>query len=229
GGGAVPRRTVPDDRRRPVPGPQHGPDRGDDPHRLPHGRRPRRGPGDRLARHHAHPGLPGRLRGPGGTGQAGHRLRPLHPRRLRPGAAHRPGRAVGVRPHRGPRPGRDRRRRGGAGLPRRHRRRRRPAAGLMAARSSKGGPPPAPALLEWAMGGLGALLVLAALTVIMTEAFGARDPARLEARVTETRPAGARWLAEVEVRNLGDETAASVEVEGRLAGETASATIDYVP
>ncbi len=99
----------------------------------------------------------------------------------------------------------------------------------MAARRSKGGPPPAPALLEWAMGGLGALLVLAALTVIMTEAFGARDPARLEARVTETRPAGARWLAEVEVRNLGDETAASVEVEGRLAGETASATIDYVP
>lgn len=97
----------------------------------------------------------------------------------------------------------------------------------MAARK-KAGPPP-PARLEWAMGGLGALLVLAALTVIVIEAFGAREPARLEARLTETRPAGARWLAEVEVRNLGGETAASVEVEGRLGDHTAQATVDYVP
>jgi uncharacterized protein (TIGR02588 family) len=97
----------------------------------------------------------------------------------------------------------------------------------MAARR-KAGPPP-PARLEWAMGGLGALLVLAALTVIVIEAFGAREPARLEARLTETRPAGARWLAEVEVRNLGGETAASVEVEGRLGDQTAQATVDYVP
>jgi uncharacterized protein (TIGR02588 family) len=98
----------------------------------------------------------------------------------------------------------------------------------MAARR-KPGPPPAPALLEWAMGGLGGLLVLAALAVIGIEAFGAREPARLEARPTEARPAGARWLAEVEVRNLGGETAAAVEVEGRLGDQTARATIDYVP
>lgn len=98
----------------------------------------------------------------------------------------------------------------------------------MAARK-KPGPPPDPGLLEWAMGGLGLLLVLAALTVIVIEAFGAREPARLEARLTETRPAGARWLAEVEVRNFGGETAASVEVEGRLGDHTAHATVDYVP
>jgi len=98
----------------------------------------------------------------------------------------------------------------------------------MAARK-KPGPPPAPALLEWAMGGLGLLLVLAVLAVIAAEAFGARAPARLEARLGEIRPAGARWLAEVEVRNLGGETAAGVEVEGRLGDRTARATIDYVP
>ena len=89
--------------------------------------------------------------------------------------------------------------------------------------------PPAPARLEWAMGGLGLLLVLAVLAVIAFEAVGAREPARLEARLAEIRPAGARWLAEVEVRNLGGETAAAVEVEGRLGDATAHATIDYVP
>ena len=98
----------------------------------------------------------------------------------------------------------------------------------MAARR-KPAPAPAPALLEWAMGALGLLLVLAALAVIGAGAFGPREPARLEATLGEVRPAGAVWLAEVEVRNLGDETAAAVEVEGRLGDQTAAATIDYVP
>jgi len=98
----------------------------------------------------------------------------------------------------------------------------------MAARK-KPAPLPAPALLEWAMGGLGLLLVLAVLAIVALEALGPREPARLEARLIEVRPAGAVWLAGVEVRNLGDETAAAVEVEGRLGDRTASATIDYVP
>lgn len=94
---------------------------------------------------------------------------------------------------------------------------------------TKPGPPPAPALLEWAMGGLGALIILAVLGIILFEAFGAREPARLEAELGEIRPAGAQWLAEVEVRNLGDQTAAAVEIEGRLGDHTAAATLDYVP
>ena len=98
----------------------------------------------------------------------------------------------------------------------------------MAARRKPAAPPP-PALLEWTMGALGGLLVLAVLAVLASEAFGAREPARLEARIGEVRPAGAVWLAEVEVRNLGGETAAAVEVEGRLGEDTAGATIDYVP
>ena len=97
----------------------------------------------------------------------------------------------------------------------------------MAARQTSKMSPPA--LLEWAMGGLGLLLVLAVLAVLASEAFGAREPARLEAELGEIRPVGAVWLAEVEVRNLGGETAAAVEVEGRLGEDTAGATIDYVP
>lgn len=98
----------------------------------------------------------------------------------------------------------------------------------MAARK-KPAPLPAPAWLEWAMGGLGLVLVLATLAVIGAGALGSREPARLEARLVGVRPAGDVWLAEVEVRNLGDETAAGVEVEGRLGDQTSSTTLDYVP
>jgi uncharacterized protein (TIGR02588 family) len=93
----------------------------------------------------------------------------------------------------------------------------------------KPSPLPAPALLEWAMGGLGLLLVLAVLAIVAIEAVGPREPPRIEASLGEVRRAGAVWLAEVEVRNLGDETAAGVEVEGRLGDQTAAATVDYVP
>ena len=97
----------------------------------------------------------------------------------------------------------------------------------MAARKTAA--PPGAAVLEWVMGGLGLLIVLAALGVILVEAAGPRDPARLEARLESARPEGGGWLAEVEVANAGDETAAGVEVEGTLGDEAASATIDYVP
>ena len=90
----------------------------------------------------------------------------------------------------------------------------------------KPAPAPAPALLEWAMGGLGLLIVLAVLTVIGLEAVGAREPARLEARIGETRLAGANWLAEVEVRNLGGETAAALDLHGR---QTATLVFDSDP
>src|SRR5690606_10297823 len=114
-------------------------------------------------------------------------------------------------------------------LPRRAGRRRRPAAGLMAAARKKPGPPPAPALLEWLMGGLGLLIVLAVLGVIVAEAFGARAPAAPEARLVSARATASGWVAEVEVANPGDATAAAVEVEGRLGRDTARATLDYLP
>ena len=99
----------------------------------------------------------------------------------------------------------------------------------MAAARKTPGPPPAPALLEWAMGGLGLLLVLAALAVVLSGAFGPQSPAAPEARLVDARPAAAGWRAEVEVSNPGDATAAAVEVEGRLGPDTATATLDYLP
>ena len=98
----------------------------------------------------------------------------------------------------------------------------------MAARR-KAAPLPAPALREWAMGALGLALVLAVLAITAVEALGPREPPRLEARLDEVRPSGAGWLAEIEIRNHGDETAAAVEVEARLGGESSGATLDYVP
>lgn len=86
-----------------------------------------------------------------------------------------------------------------------------------------------PPVLEWIMGGLGLLIVLGVLGVILSEAFGPSEPAAIEARLVEARPSATGWLAEIEVENTGDETAAQVEIEGRLGTETASAVLDYVP
>ncbi|HZW16877.1 MAG TPA: hypothetical protein VFF66_11580 [Brevundimonas sp.] len=93
----------------------------------------------------------------------------------------------------------------------------------------KPGPPPAPARLEWAMGGIGGLMVLAVLVVVLSEALGPGAPAAPEARLVSARPAAAGWVAEVEVSNPGDATAAAVEVEGRLGPAAARATLDYLP
>ncbi len=90
-------------------------------------------------------------------------------------------------------------------------------------------PAPAPALLEWIMAGLGLVIVLAALGVILMGAIGPREPARLEARLVQVRGEPGAFLAEVEVRNHGDRTAAAVEVEGRSGDQTAAATLNYVP
>lgn len=98
----------------------------------------------------------------------------------------------------------------------------------MAARGTKAALP-APALLEWVMGGLGLLIVLAVLGVIGAGALGPRAPAAPEARLVDARPAAAGWLAEVEVSNTGDRTAAAVRIEGRLGADTAAATLDYLP
>ena len=97
-------------------------------------------------------------------------------------------------------------------------------------------PAPASCLLEWLMAALGALVALAMLGVIGWEALnGANDgPALLVARTVRTVPAGSGFVAEVDVRNHSDSTAAAVELEGVLKQgetvvETSRATIDYVP
>jgi uncharacterized protein (TIGR02588 family) len=96
------------------------------------------------------------------------------------------------------------------------------------AESSKA-PSPEHPLLQWIMAGLGLVLTLAAAGVIANEAVQPPSPPDLTAAVTAVRPATRGFVAEVEVRNLGRETAAAVQVQGRAGGETASASIDYVP
>lgn len=88
---------------------------------------------------------------------------------------------------------------------------------------------PRPPVLEWIMGGVGLLLVLAVLGLILREALAAPAPADLRLTLHAARPVADGWVAEVEVENAGDLTAAAVEIEGRLGAETASATLDYVP
>lgn len=89
--------------------------------------------------------------------------------------------------------------------------------------------------LEWSAAALGLLVALLLLAILGREAVAGRDDpvpvlvAEVE-RVVAT-PTG--HVVEVRVRNLSDQTAAAVQVEGKIkAGpeeETSSATIDYVP
>ena len=88
---------------------------------------------------------------------------------------------------------------------------------------------PDPPWLAWAMGGLGIVLVLGCLSVILWRAMSEVEGPDVQLRLIGTRPSQGQWLAEIEARNLGGETAAEVEIEGRLGDETASALVDYLP
>ena len=94
--------------------------------------------------------------------------------------------------------------------------------------SGKSSTPDQP-VLQWIMAGLGLILTLAAAGVIVHEAIQPPSPPDLTAEVTATRPAAAGFVAEIEIRNEGRDTAAAVQVEGRSGEDTASTTIDYVP
>ena len=96
------------------------------------------------------------------------------------------------------------------------------------AKSSKSSSPDRP-VLQWIMAGLGLVLTLTAAGIIVYEAMQPPSPPDLTAEVTAVRPASSGFVAEIEVRNEGRDTAAAVQVEGRAGGETASASIDYVP
>ena len=86
-----------------------------------------------------------------------------------------------------------------------------------------------PALLEWAAAALGLLLTLAALAVVLVEAFAERTPPDIDLRVLSIAPAGAGWRVEIEAENRGRATAADLRIEGEVAGETAETQIAYLP
>lgn len=92
-------------------------------------------------------------------------------------------------------------------------------------------PKPAPGhpILQWVVAALGLLVTLGVVAAIASEAAAPDAPPVLSARIVhvETTPLG--HVAEVHVRNAGLDTAAAVDIEGRLGLETATATLDYVP
>ena len=69
------------------------------------------------------------------------------------------------------------------------------------------------------------MLVLACLAIILIRASTSIQGADIQLRLTSQ----GQWLAEIEARNVGGETAAQVEIEGMIGGENASAIIDYLP
>lgn len=89
--------------------------------------------------------------------------------------------------------------------------------------------------LEWAAGAIGLLVALLLLAILGREAVSGKDDlvpilvAEVD-RIVDT-PAG--HVVTVRVRNLSDQTAAAVQVEGKIKvgqeEETSGATIDYVP
>lgn len=85
--------------------------------------------------------------------------------------------------------------------------------------------------LEWISAALGLLVVLAILAVLALEIGrgGMDDVPLLEARVEAVDPVPGGYVAEIVVANGSGQTAAAVQVEGKLGAETATATIDYVP
>lgn len=98
----------------------------------------------------------------------------------------------------------------------------------MAKPSSRKDPIPA---LEWITAALGLIVFLALVAVLVREAMtsGSDDVPRLSARVEAVTPVADHYVAQVIVANASGQTAAAVQVEGKLGDETAHATLDYVP
>lgn len=89
--------------------------------------------------------------------------------------------------------------------------------------------------LEWAAAAVGLTVALALLAIIGREAVaGNEDPVPvLTARVERVAATAAGHVVEFQVRNLSQQTAAAVQVEGTITSggeqQTSSASVDYVP
>ena len=85
--------------------------------------------------------------------------------------------------------------------------------------------------LEWIAAALGLLVILAILAVLATEAVrsGNDHVPHLSARIEAVTNLPDGYVAQVVVTNGSGQTAASVQVEGKVGDEAATATIDYVP
>ena len=90
-------------------------------------------------------------------------------------------------------------------------------------------------VLEWAVAGLGFVLVAFAVGFMAFQAFTSQDlPPNIELRVVRVQDVRGGYLALIEARNRGDEAAAEVGVEGTVEWggqelETSETTFDFIP
>ncbi|WP_161939554.1 TIGR02588 family protein [Paramesorhizobium deserti] len=89
--------------------------------------------------------------------------------------------------------------------------------------------------VEWAVGGLSALLILGLLGFLLYQAFFVSpDPPRFAYEIGRIERAGDAFRVPVAVTNQGTETAAGVRLSGMLerdgaVAETAEIEFDYIP
>ena len=90
-------------------------------------------------------------------------------------------------------------------------------------------------VLEWAVAGLGFVLVVFAVGFMAFQAFTSQDlPPNIELHVVSVQDVQGGYLALLEARNRGDEAAAEVGVEGTIERngqevETSETTFDFIP
>ena len=97
-------------------------------------------------------------------------------------------------------------------------------------------PTQTPSLLEWLVAGLGGLLVGFAVVFLLVQAFTSANqkPPDLVLRAGTSQQVQLGYHVPVRIRNLGDEAAVDVVIEGELmrggaAAEASEFTLDYAP
>ncbi|MEO6124375.1 MAG: TIGR02588 family protein [Ilumatobacteraceae bacterium] len=83
--------------------------------------------------------------------------------------------------------------------------------------------------VEWITFAVAAAIVVAIATLMVVQSFGPSDPPAPVAELAgEPRDVDGRWFVPVDVRNLGDETAAEVQVTAELTFDGVTSTGDQV-
>lgn len=85
--------------------------------------------------------------------------------------------------------------------------------------------------LEWAAAAIGLVILLGLSFILLREATAGndRDVPILSAKIERVTATPSGFVADVVVSNRSRQTAAAVQVEGKLGDEQPSATLDYVP
>ncbi|QDP19071.1 hypothetical protein [Sphingomonas xanthus] len=86
-------------------------------------------------------------------------------------------------------------------------------------------------LLEWTSAGLGLAVIIALLAILLLDSAKAPEDRipDLSVTVDQLVPTRSGMAARFVISNASGQTASRVQVEGKAGGESATATVDYVP